>query len=160
MEASKFASNGTTADEVGQYASERSKAIRQFAAVRSLTTLKRAGKIRTSEAFFWNLFEIKPILTSNADGEQRVFRKVRGREGSLSEIIRQLSLHIRNPEMQTVYGTHADCHPNTVKAFQAEIRRQIPCRDTYVCAMGPFAGLFYGPDAVSIWGIGDTSFSI
>ncbi len=130
------------------------KQLNQFVTVHSLEYLRRAGRVKGSAAFFGNLMGVKPILISDADGEQTPIKKVKGRAKSLSEMVAMLKDAIIDPEEQTVYVAHADAPAEDVDAICAEIRREIPCRDVVTVYIGPIVGASIGPDAIGIWGFG------
>ncbi|MBR0235517.1 MAG: DegV family protein [Clostridia bacterium] len=155
IEASKYAEGGASADEVAQFVSEKRNKTRQFCTVHTLDYLKRAGRVKGSAAFFGNLLGVKPILVADADGEQAAFKKVKGRVPSFNEIVSLLKEHIVDGENQTVYLAHADCKPEEVEMLKDLIKREVPCKDIYVCYIGPIIGASVGPDAIAVFAFGD-----
>ncbi len=130
------------------------KQLNQFVTVHSLEYLHRAGRVKGSAAFFGNLMGVKPILISDADGEQTPIKKVKGRAKSLSELVAMLKAVILSPEEQTIYVAHADADPLELEALCAQIRAEIPCRDIVTVYIGPIVGASIGPDAIGVWGFG------
>ena len=62
---------------------------------------------------------------------------------------------IINPEEQTVYLAHADCKQEEVATLKERIKKEIPCKDIYVCSIGPIIGASVGPDAISVFAFGE-----
>lgn len=156
LDAAKFAAEGgKTVAEITEYVENRRKYLHQFVTVHSLDSLKRAGRVKASSAFFGNLLGVKPILVADADGEQAAFKKVKGRQNSITEVVKLLKEHIREPEDQTVYFAHSDCSPEEVETIRSLIKAEIPCRDVYTGYIGPIIGASIGPDAIAIFAFGD-----
>jgi DegV family protein with EDD domain len=123
IHAAELASAGKNYEDiVTEIMAERNK-VNQFATVHSLDTLKRAGRVKASSAFFGNLMGVKPILISDADGEQTPIKKVRGRVKAIDEIVSLLADTIENPEEQTIYIAHADCSDE-----ELNLLRQFICK--------------------------------
>lgn len=154
IEAAKMAKNGASADEIEAHILSVRKKVNQYVTVHSLDSLKRAGRVKGSAAFFGNLMGVKPILISDTNGDVVAYKKVKGRQKSFEEIVVMLKASIIDPEDQVIYLTHADCSRDEIDTLVALIRREIPCRDVEVGFIGPIIGASIGPDAVGIWGFG------
>ena len=155
IRAAEFAENGTTADEVADYITGMRCYAHQFCTAHTLDYLKRAGRVKASDAFFGNLFGVKPIVIADADGEQAAIKKIKGRAASLNELVALLKEHIIDPENQTVYIAHADCAVEEIEAMKNKVLSEINCKGVYVCTIGPIIGASIGPEAVAIGGFGD-----
>lgn len=155
IRAAELAKDGKNVDEIADEIVACRKKVRQYVTVHSLDALKRAGRVKGSAAFFGNLMGVKPILISDADGEQTPIKKVKGRANSFAELVAQLKNTIIAPETQTVYIAHADCSDEELELLEKMICEQIPCRDVVRVYIGPIIGASIGPDAVGIWGFGD-----
>lgn len=154
IEAAKMASGGASAKEIEAHILSIRKKVNQYVTVHSLDALKRAGRVKGSAAFFGNLMGVKPIIISDANGNQAAYRKVKGRQRSFEEIVSMMKASVVEPESQVIYLTHADCAQDEVDALVSLIRQQIPCKDVEVGYIGPIIGASIGPDAVGIWGFG------
>ena len=154
IEAAKMASGGALAKEIEAHILSIRKKVNQYVTVHSLDALKRAGRVKGSAAFFGNLMGVKPIIISDANGNQAAYRKVKGRQRSFEEIVSMMKASVVEPESQVIYLTHADCAQDEVDALVSLIRQQIPCKDVEVGYIGPIIGASIGPDAVGIWGFG------
>ena len=154
IEAAKMANDGASATEIEAHILSIRKKVNQYVTVHSLDALKRAGRVKGSAAFFGNLMGVKPILISDANGDQSAYKKVKGRQKSFEEIVAMLKASIVEPEKQIIYMTHADCSKDEVDSLVNLIKKEIPCRDVEVGFIGPIIGASIGPDAVGIWGFG------
>ena len=154
IEAAKMAKEEKSADEITKYIMSIRKTVQEFATVHSLDALKRAGRVSASSAFFGNLMGVKPILVADANGAQAAFKKVKGRQTSLQEIVKLLKENIIDPENQTVYIAHADCSQSEVDQLSEIVKKEIGCKDVSVGYIGPIVGASIGPDAIGVWAFG------
>ena len=154
IEAAKLAKRGADAEEIGAHLLSIRKKVNQFVTVHSLDALKRAGRVKGPAAFFGNLMGVKPIIISDVNGDQAAFKKVKGRQRSLEEIVSLLRSVILQPEEQIVYLTHADCDAEEIAGLVSMIKKEIGCKDVEVGYIGPIIGASIGPDAVGIWAFG------
>ena len=154
IEAAKLAKNGAGVDEIEAHILSIRKKANQYVTVHSLDALKRAGRVKGSAAFFGNLMGVKPIIISDANGDQAAYKKIKGRQKSFEEIVALLKASLIEPEKQVVYLTHADCAKEEIDGLVELIRKEIPCLDVEVGYIGPIIGASIGPDAVGIWGFG------
>ena len=82
IKASILKQEGKTIDEVTEYLEENKLKTQQIATVGNLEYLRRAGRIKATKAFFGNLFGVKPIIMSDAIGQNYAFKKIKGRKVS------------------------------------------------------------------------------
>ena len=154
MEAAKMAKAGNTVDEIVERVVYLRKRVNQFVTVHSLTTLKKAGRVKGPAAFFGNLLGVKPILISDADGEQTAYKKVKGRQNSFNEIVALLKEATKDTENEVIYFAHSDCPQEEVDLLVKMIKEEINCKEVYVGYIGPIIGGSVGPDTVGIFGYG------
>ncbi len=152
--ASELAAAGKSYDEIVTATLAARNHVNQYVTVHSLDALKRAGRVKASSAFLGNLMGVKPILISDANGDQTPIKKVRGRTTSLEEIVNLLSESMENPAEQTVYVAHADCNPEELEMIKQLISQKIKCKEICTVYIGPIIGASIGPDAIGIWGFG------
>lgn len=154
IEAAKLAADGKSAEEIASHIQSIRKTVQEFATVHTLEHLKKAGRVSASSAFFGNLMGVKPILVADANGAQAAYKKVKGRQNSLREIVSLLKENITDAEEQTVYIAHADCPKEEVDALVQLVKSEIPCKDVSVGYIGPIVGASVGPDAIGVWAFG------
>ena len=155
IEAAKMAAEGKNVSEITSYITDIRKNVWEFATVHSLDTLKKAGRVTGSSAFFGNLMGIKPIITADAVGDQAAYKKVKGRQKSFEEIVNLLKENITNEGEQTVYIVHADCSKEEVDNLVKLVKDKIACKDIHVGYIGPIIGASIGPDAIGVWAFGN-----
>ena len=154
IEAAKMAKEEKSAKEIEAHILSVRKTVQEFATVHSLDALKRAGRVSASSAFFGNLMGVKPILVADKNGAQAAFKKVKGRQNSLTEIVNLLKENIIDPESQTVYIAHADCSQTEIDQLAELVKKEIGCKDISVGYIGPIVGASIGPDAIGVWAFG------
>ncbi|MEE3467401.1 MAG: DegV family protein [Eubacterium sp.] len=152
--AAELVAAGKDYDEIVEAVMEKRNHVNEYVTVHSLDALKRAGRVKASSAFFGNLMSIKPILISDADGEQTPIKKSHGRAKSLKDIVSLLAGSIEDPEEQTIYIAHADCNPEELETLKQLVKENINCKDIYTVYIGPIIGASIGPDAIGVWGFG------
>lgn len=151
--AAKYRDQGLSAREIATKITAEAKTVNQYCTVQSLDCLKRCGRIKPSAAFFGNLLDIKPIIISDINGDQVAFKKSKGRENSLKEIVNLLKESIIGPENQYIYITHADCGEEARKLAEY-ILDEIPCKNVHLSYIGPIIGASIGPSGIAIFGYG------
>jgi len=155
IEAAKLAADGKDVDEITSHIMSIRKTIHEYATVHTLEHLKKAGRVSASSAFFGNLMGVKPILVADAKGAQAAYKKVKGRQNSFNEIVALMKANIVNPEEQTVYLAHSDCNKEEVDALDELVKKEISCKEIYVCGIGPIIGASVGPDTIGLWAFGN-----
>ena len=154
MKAAEFRDQGFSASEIAEKTRAIRNNVREYVTVHSLDALRRAGRVKASSAFFGNLFGVKPIIISDVEGAQAGFKKVKGRETSIREIVNLLKETMIDPEHQTVYLVHADAGEDA-ELLRKTVLENIPCRDVYTAYIGPIIGASVGPDALAVFGFGE-----
>lgn len=154
IEGAKLASQGKGIDEITSQITDMRKNVQEFCTVHTLEYLKKAGRVSASSAFFGNLMGVKPILVADANGAQAAFKKVKGRDNSIKEIVNLLKENIIDSEEQIVYIAHADCPEEEVQKLAELVKSEIKCKDIYVGYIGPIIGASVGPGCIAVWGIG------
>ncbi|MBQ0042964.1 MAG: DegV family protein [Lachnospiraceae bacterium] len=145
---------GKDFDEIVSIVKESRNKVNEFVTVHSLEYLKRAGRVKASKAFFGNLMGVKPVLISDANGEQTAVKKARGRMGSLQLIVDSLAEVIEDAGEQTVYIAHADCGQEEIEQLKVAIKEKIACKNIEVVYIGPIVGASVGPDAIGVFAFG------
>ena len=154
MEAAKMAEADKSAEEINEAILGMRNNVREFATVATLDHLKKAGRVTASSAFFGNLLAVKPILIADAAGAQAAFKKVKGRQNALREIVSLLKECITDAENSTVYVAHADCSEEELRAVVEAVKSEIGCREVSVGFIGPIVGASVGPDTIGVWAFG------
>lgn len=141
---------GQTITEVADWIEENKLCFNQAATVQSLEYLKRAGRVKTASAFFGNIFGVKPIIISDAIGQNFAYKKVKGRLNSIKEIVNEIKANIIDPEKQIIFVGHADCIEE-VTTLKEMILKEIPCKGVYINYIGPVIGASTGPGTLGVY---------
>lgn len=153
VRAAEYRDCGMGAKEINDKIFAERNFVNEFATVHDLNALKRAGRVKASAAFFGNLFGVKPILISDANGYQTPIKKVKGRQTSINEIVKLLKESLIDSENQRIYIAHADCLEEA-ESLKALVEKEIPCKEIYLDYIGPIIGSSVGPDTLGVFGFG------
>lgn len=154
IEAAKMASEGKGAEEIANSISSIRNNVLEFATVHSLDTLRRAGRVSASSAFFGNLMGVKPILVADAKGAQAAYKKVKGRPAAIRECIALMKGNIIDAEKQTIYLWHSDCDREELNQVAEMVKAEIPCQELEIGYIGPIVGASVGPSVIGLWAFG------
>lgn len=158
IEAAKLAEQGLSAQEIADRINAMSPQCLQFCTADSLTYLKRAGRVKASAAFFGNLFGIKPIIISNAKGENEAVKKVKGKKNAQDACVDMLKAAIDKGDVpaseQTIIVVHGDCIEDA-EYLAEQVRQKIAPKEVYINTIGPIIGASVGPGAVAVYGFGN-----
>ena len=86
-------------------------------------------------------------------GAQTGYKKVKGRQTSMQEIVNLMKETIIDPENQTIYLLHGDCLDEALE-LEKMVKESIPCKDVYISYIGPIIGASLGPDALVLYAWG------
>ena len=153
IKAAQLKAEGKSIEETANWIEENKLKFNQAATVESLDYLKRAGRVKATAAFFGNIFGVKPIIISDAHGNNYAIKKVKGRKGSIAELVAMAKETITDPENQTLYVCHADCMDDAL-AFKEALVKEIPCKDVYIGYIGPIIGASTGPGTIAVYYFG------
>jgi len=154
MKASEMRAQGKSVDETADYIEANRLKVHQVAVVATLSYLKKAGRVTASSAFFGNIIGIKPILISDAKGQNYAVKKVKGVQASREEVANMVAQEIRDPENQTVYISHADTE-ETAAAVRDLILAKVNCKDVVYGYIGPIVGASVGPGTIGVYFVGE-----
>ena len=135
---------GKTLDEVVDFLKKNVNRWNQFGTVETLTYLKQAGRVKASKAFFGNIFAVKPILISDAVGNNYAARNVKGRKNSIIEIAKSAVEACDDIEHSTIYISHAD-DEKAAEMVKEEILKLAKPAEIYVGPIDPIVGASTGP---------------
>ena len=155
IKGAEYAAEGHDAKETAEYLDSIKLTCNEFVAVHTLDHLKKAGRVSASSAFFGNLFGVKPIIISDADGNQAAFKKVKGRQNSIREIVALLKEAMpQDCSNETVFIAHADCSDEEVNFLTDLVKSEIAPKEIITVYIGPIIGASVGPDTIGVWGFG------
>lgn len=152
MTASELRAEGKSIDETAQYIEAHKQEINQFATVESLNYLKRAGRVSTTSAVFGGLLQVKPIIISDADGQNVAVEKVKGRKNSLVRLADLFKETYRSNPHQRICIGHADA-PEAAEELKALVKERMPEEGVEVitAGIGPIIGATTGPGTLAVY---------
>ena len=155
MIASELRKEGKSIDEVSDYIMAHRLEVNQEATVESLKYLKQAGRVSATSAFFGGILSIKPIIISDAIGQNFAIEKVKGRKVSFSRLVERMKEEFKPHERQKVYIGHADCleDANELKRMVLEAFPNEKL-DIHVGYIGPIVGASVGPGTLGLYFLG------
>lgn len=154
IEAAKLRDEGLSVDEIVSRVSELRNKIIQFATVDTLTYLSKANKVNARTAALGNMFKLKPMLTSDAEGRQTSIKSVRGKEKSLDEIVNLFMENVLDPEEQIITIIHGDDLETANLVKKKLLNKGLKCKEFNLLCVGPVIGISTGPGMVGIFGYG------
>jgi DegV family protein with EDD domain len=150
--AATLRNDGKSAEEIVAAVEERRDHVNQYVTVGSLDMLKKSGRVKGAAAFFGNLLGVKPIIISDANGQNVPIVKVKGRNASLDKLVELVKESVVDAAAQTVYIQHADC-PEAADYLKEKLM-SLGFADACIGTIGPVVGACIGPDAVGVWCFG------
>ncbi|MDD5884691.1 MAG: DegV family protein [Erysipelotrichaceae bacterium] len=153
IRARKMSEEGKTIEEIASWLEENKLKFNQWATTENLSYLKRAGRVKASSAFFGNILAIKPILISDAAGNNYAIKKVKGRKASLMEIIKDTIDSAEDIEHQTIYVAHADDLEGAEFCVE-QLKKLAHPQAIHIGNIGPIIGGSTGPGTLAIYSFG------
>ena len=154
LKACDLRDEGKSVEEIVKGTEAIRNKIIQFASVETLTYLSKANKINARSAMLGDFLKIKPILISDADGNQTSIGSVKGRENSINEIVKRFMENVLKPEDQEIVVIHGDDEATAEKVKNLLIEKGLVCKEIQLYNVGPVVGITTGPGMVGIFGLG------
>lgn len=150
IRAAKMRDEGMSIGEIYAWLDLNRHKFNLSATTAELSYLKKSGRIKASSAFFGDIFAVKPIIISDAEGQNVGIRKVKGRKTSLKEIADYTVAHIENPSEQTICIGHAECEAEAliVKDYLKEALGDVQIE---LNVIGPIVGASVGPGTIIVY---------
>lgn len=154
IKAAQMANEGASLEEIVKVLEDTKLNYQTYATVGSLSYLAKAGRIKAGKAFFGNLMGVKPIVVSDAEGNNFAFEKKKGRRNALEELVNIISTRIIKPEEQVVYVEHANSLEDAVYVAK-RIEEVVKPKGVNISNIGPIIGASIGPDSITVNFYGD-----
>ena len=153
--ASMMRSEGKTIEETAAWLEENKLKSHQICTVESLTYLKRAGRVSAAKAFFGGLLNKKPIIISDAIGQNHAIETVKGRRASMERIAERMFENYEDFQYQRVIICDAD-DDNAANELQATIEAKFGEKKLEITRgkIGPIIGASAGPGTVAVFFFG------
>ncbi|MGN1099079.1 MAG: DegV family protein [Christensenellales bacterium] len=156
ISASELRGAGKSIDEVAEWVRENRFYVNQECCVDKLTYLKMAGRVSASSAFFGGLLNIKPILISDAKGQNVAIEKVKGKKNALKRTAERIAESYKSLPYQHVFISHSDC-AEEAEEFKNIVSDALPDKDIdiHIGYIGPIVGASVGPGTVAVFCYGE-----
>lgn len=145
--AAKLREEGKSAAETADYITANRLKMNQAGTVESLEYLRRAGRVKASNAFFGNLFGVKPIIISDKIGQNYAVKKAKGALNAKIAIADSLVEAVEDPAGQTLYISHADAEKDALQLKEI-ILEKAPFADVHIDYIRPIVGASVGPGTI------------
>ncbi len=153
MWASELRREGKSLDEVEAFLLKNRNCVNQCGTVGKLDYLKRAGRVTASSAFFGNLIGIKPIIISDAKGQNFAIKKAKGALNAKKEIAlyqKEVGIDLKD---QIIYISHADDEGAALELGEL-IKTETGCKGVFLDYIGPIVGASVGPGTIISYCVG------
>ena len=154
LKASEMRKEGASIEEVQSYLETHKLEYNQIATVENLTTLKMAGRVKASTAFFGNVFGVKPILISDAIGNNYAVEKQKGRRNALLRVVAMAKELAVDPENSTCWISDAECKPEDLELLISNLKSEVKFKEIRVVPMGPIIGGTTGKGTIGVYFVG------
>lgn len=153
LDAAKMQQEGASLEQVVEYLENNKLCYNQVATVETLDYLKKAGRVKASSAFFGNLFGVKPMIISDAKGQNFAVKKVKGRRNSIIEMVNMAKEAFLDAQNQTIYIVHADALQDA-EFLRDLVEKELHPKEIRIELMGPIIGVSTGPGTLGLYGKG------
>ena len=150
LDAADMRDAGKTIDEIAKAIEETKLTYNQTATVEDLTTLAKHGRVKASTAFFGNIFGVKPILISDAHGNNFAVEKAKGRRNALLRLAAITKERVINPEQQICYVCEADAKREDLDLLVGQLKA-IGFKDVVTQKLGPIIAASCGPATIGVY---------
>lgn len=152
INASKLRSEGKSLEEVAAWVEENKLNFRQEATVEKLTWLKQAGRVSAASAFFGGLLNVKPIIISDAIGQNFAVEKVKGRKVSFARLVERMKGAYDGGKYPEIVVAHGDCEEEA-KELKEMVVAALGVDESLVRidCIGPIIGASCGPGVISLY---------
>lgn len=155
IRASELRAEGKTIEEVAAWVEENKKYVNQEATVDKLSYLKQAGRVSAASAFFGGLLNVKPIIISDAIGQNVAVEKVKGRGVALHRVVERIAEEYDPTMCPFITILHADCEADALKV-KMDLIATMGIAEEYIRMgyIGPIIGATVGPGTIGVYCIG------
>ena len=154
LKASEMRKAGSSLAEIQAYLEQHKLEYNQLATVENLTTLKMAGRVKASTAFFGNVFGVKPILISDAKGNNFAVEKQKGRRNALLRVVEMAKELAVDPEHSVCWISDAECKPEDLELLISNLKSEVKFQEIKVVPMGPIIGGTTGKGTIGVYFFG------
>ena len=115
--------------------------------------LAKHGRVKASTAFFGNIFGVKPMLISDAKGNNYAVEKEKGRRNALLRIISMAKERAVEPAKHDCYVTSAEAKQEDIDLLINGLK-DLGFRNVFVQNYGPIISASCGPATIGAYYFG------
>ena len=153
LKAAELRDAGKSLDEIADEIEKTRLSYNQTATVEDLTTLAKHGRVKASTAFFGNIFGVKPILISDAKGNNFAVEKAKGRRNALLRLAAITKERVIAPEKQVCYVCEADAKAEDLELLVSQLK-EIGFKSVVTQKLGPIISASCGPATIGVYYVG------
>ena len=153
LKAAELRDAGKSLDEIADEIEKTKLSYNQTATVEDLTTLAKHGRVKASTAFFGNIFGVKPILISDAKGNNFAVEKAKGRRNALLRLAAITKERVIAPEKQVCYVCEADAKAEDLELLVSQLK-EIGFKSVVTQKLGPIISASCGPATIGVYYVG------
>ena len=153
LKAAELRDAGKSFDEIADEIEKTKLSYNQTATVEDLTTLAKHGRVKASTAFFGNIFGVKPILISDAKGNNFAVEKAKGRRNALLRLAAITKERVVAPEKQVCYVCEADAKAEDLELLVSQLK-EIGFKSVVTQKLGPIISASCGPATIGVYYVG------
>ena len=150
LDAAALRDQGKSLEEVAEYVEKNRLAYNQTATVEDLNTLAKHGRVKASTAFFGNIFGVKPIIISDAKGNNFAVEKAKGRRNALLRIAAVAAERATDKENSPIYVSEADAKPEDIELLVSQLKLA-GFKNIVPQKLGPILSASCGPATISLF---------
>ena len=150
LRAAELRDAGKSMDEIADEIEKTKLQYNQTATVEDLTTLAKHGRVKASTAFFGNIFGVKPILISDAKGNNFAVEKAKGRRNALLRLAAITKERVIAPEKQKCYVCEADAKEEDLELLVSQLK-EIGFQEVVIQKLGPIISASCGPATIGVY---------
>lgn len=141
---------GKSIEEIAEDIEKNKLRYNQIATVEDLSTLAKHGRVKAAKAFFGNIFGVKPMIISDAKGNNYAVEKAKGRRNALLRAVEVVKERVIEPEKQICYVSHADAKAEDVELVVSKLK-ELNFKEVRVGDLGPIISASCGPATFGIY---------
>ena len=150
LDAAKMRDEGKSLDEIADEIEKTRLSYNQTATVEDLSTLAKHGRVKAAKAFFGNIFGVKPILISDAKGNNFAVEKAKGRRNALIRVAEIVKERVIAPEKQICYVCEADAKAEDLELLVGQLKA-VGFKEVITQKLGPIISASCGPATIGVY---------
>ena len=152
-EAAKLKQKGASDEEILAFLQAFTERVCVYFVVDDLMHLKRGGRCSALAAFAGTALQLKPLLSTGADGGLTVLGKIMGRKKALRTLADKVIAELEDEDKYTVYVLDADCKEEGDRVRDMILEKR-PNANVVRQIVGTVIGSHCGPGTVGVIFVG------